>query len=244
MLELSFAAVQARPATRATVPRIDNYNAPTLLTYRSSPLPFQTLISSWFQLRSRAKVSEAITLFCGPYYAPFIYSQHRYASTFQSAEALAKMSSAKEKSTAQHKERVRAVRLTLLMAQFKGYVDSDVAGWATRVIQGRNDKSLGQLMKELISSTEEMGRQLIESTPNIADLIAATRTSVSHPGVRSTERLQRYLLGEALTWIVRVRILAELGVSVNELSSMVVQKPSFQQLLLELPTVTTSGSER
>ena len=50
-------------------------------------------------------------------------------------------------------------------------------------------------------------------------------------------RCARYQLGEALLWVLRVRLLAELGVPVSELSAQVTQKPAFQDLLRELATL-------
>lgn len=238
MLELSFTAVQPPPGSRPKVSRVDNYDAPTLLTYAKSPLSFEAFIGGWFRLRAR--LSEAVTLFCGPYYAPFIYSQHRYASTFQSAEALAhKTLTTREKTPSQHRARVKAVRLALLVAQLEEQLDSEAVAWATRLIS-RNDKPLRQLMQELISSTGEIGRLLVAAAPNLAESVATARTNVSHPGAKGPATLRRYWLGESLGWVIRVRLLAELGIPVDELSKNVLQKPSFQQLLHELPIVASS----
>jgi ApeA N-terminal domain 1 len=228
-LDLSFKAVQPAARARPTSSHLDNYDAPTLLTYAASPLPFGTLISGWFALSDR--LSDAVTLLCGPYYAPFIYSGHRYASTFQSAEALARAApNSREKTPSQHRERVEAVLAALQERQ----LDPEIAGWAVRVLQGRNDKPLRQLMAELISSAGEAGRELLAAAPDLPDRLAAARTSVSHPGAGGPGALTRYWLGEALTWVLRVRLLAEVGVPVSDLSASVTRKPSFQEVLSEL----------
>lgn len=208
---------------------VDNYDAPTLLTYAKSLLPFAALIGEWFRLQVR--LADVVTLFCGPYYAPFIYSEHRYAATFQSAEALARATlSTRDKTPSQHRARVEAVAAVLRAAQ----LDPETIDWATNVIQARNDKPLHQLMEELISSTGEMGHQLLAAASDLARLVAAARTSVSHPGAEGTRT--RYRLGEALEWVIRVRLLSELGLPVKDLSASVTQKPSFQQVLRELAT--------
>jgi hypothetical protein len=48
---------------------------------------------------------------------------------------------------------VEAVTAVLEAAQ----LGEDVTGWAMRVLQGRNDKPLRQLMEEMISSAGDMG---------------------------------------------------------------------------------------
>jgi hypothetical protein len=171
-----------------------------------SPLPFSALISDWFRLRTR--LSDVITLLCGPYYAPFIYGQHRYASTFQSAEALACATlPTRQKTRSEHAARVNAVTAALQDAQ----LDAETITWAENIIRGRNDKPLRQLIEELISSTGEMGHQLLAAAPDLPGSVAAARTSVSHPGPTGQGTLTRYWLGEALVRVARARILTELG---------------------------------
>jgi hypothetical protein len=234
-LELLFKAVQPAARAHPVATHLDSYDSPALLTYAASPLPFSALIGAWFGLYDR--LPDAITLLCGPYYAPFIYSSHRYASTFQSAEALARtLLDTREKPRRQHRERVEAVMAVLEKAQ----LDAEIAGWAMRVLQGRNDKPLRQLMEELISSAGDVGRELLATVPDLADLLASARTSVSHPGAEGPDALARYWLGEALIWVLRVRLLAELGVPVSDLSTRVIQKPAFQNILRELASFQPS----
>jgi ApeA-like protein/HEPN superfamily Apea-like protein len=237
-LELLFKAVQPAAGAHPAAVHLDSYGSPALLSYAASPLPFSTLIGAWFGLYDR--FSDVVTLLCGPYYAPFIYSRHRYASTFQSAEALARtVLDTREKGRPEHRARVEAVTAVLNDAQ----LGEDVTGWATRVLQGRNDKPLRQLMEELISSAGDMGRDLLATAPDLAGLLAAARTSVSHPGAEGPGALARYWLGEALIWVLRVRLLAELGVPVSDLSARVTQKPAFQDVLRELADLQPGAEE-
>lgn len=200
-----------------------------LLSYATSPLPFDALIGGWFGLYDR--FPDVMTLVSSPYYAPFIYSRHRYASTFQAAEALARaVPDTREKGRQEHRERVEAVVAVLKEAQ----LGEDVTGWAMRVLQSRNDKPLRQLMDELISSAGDMGGELLAAVPDLARLLADARTGVSHPGTEGPGALERYWLGEALIWVLRVRLLAELGVPVSQLSARVTAKSAFQDALSEL----------
>ena len=234
-LELLFKAVQPPARARQVATHLESYDSPALLTYAASPLPFSALIGAWFGLYDR--LNDAITLLCAPYYAPFIYGSHRYASTFQSAESLARtVLITREKLRRQHRARVEAVMVVLEEAQ----LDAEISGWAMRVLQGRNDKPLSQLMEELISSVGEVGRALLATVPDLAGLLASARTSVSHPGAEGPDALTRYWLGEALVWVLRVRLLAELGVPVSDLSARVIQKPAFQEILRELASFQPS----
>ena len=228
-LELLFKAVQPAAQTHLAATILDGQDSPALLTYATSPLPFDALIGGWFGLYDR--FPDVVTLLCGPYYASFIYGGHRYASTFQAAEALARAASdTREKGRQEHRERVEAVVAALKEAQ----LSEDVVGWAMRVLQSRNDKPLRQLMEELISSASDMGRELLSAVPDLAGLLAAARTGVSHPGVEGPGALERYWLGEALIWVLRVRLLAELGVPVSQLSARVTAKWAFRDALSEL----------
>lgn len=236
-LGLSFKAVQPAARSHPTAAQLVSYDSPSLLTYAESPLPFSRLIRSWFGLYSR--LPDSITLLCGPYYAPFIYGSHRYAATFQSAEALARtLLNAREKSRRQHRARMRAVTGALEEA----HVDPEITGWATRILQMRNDKPLHQLMEELISSTGYMGQMLLATVPDLGRRLAAARASVSHPGRSGPGTLARYWLGEALIWVLRVRLLIELGVPVSDLSANVTQKPAFRDVLRELASLAVSSS--
>jgi len=102
MVRVSFEAIQPAPGPTASWSAIMSYTAPTLLTFADSPISFGDLLPRWFELRS--ELSEVFVLLHAPYYAPFMFSEHRYSSTFQSAEALAharglRVERSREKST-------------------------------------------------------------------------------------------------------------------------------------------------
>jgi len=238
LLRLSFNAVQPPGGRSPSAAHLESYAAPTLLTYAGSPLPFADLIGEWFSLFAR--LPAPITLLCGPYYAPFIYSQHRYASTFQSAEALACAQDAgrREKTPLQHRQRVEAVTAVLEMAQ----LDADTVRWAASVLQGRNDKPLRTLMKEFIASTGEMGAQLLTALPDLPNQAAAARAGVSHPSATGPGTLERHWIGEALIWVIRVHLIARLGINITDLSASVTAKPAFQEILQELSALAAQQS--
>jgi ApeA N-terminal domain 1 len=227
-LRLSFQAVQRQAAAVPIAPP-DSYSSPTLLTYARSPVPFAALMTQWFALCD--ELPAAITLLCGPYYAPFIYSQHRYASTFQSAEAIAIAEmKRREKEPGEHRLRVEAVTAALQAAN----LDAKTVGWATRILQGRNEKPLRQLIEELIAATGAAGNQLLAAMPDLSQRAADARVGVSHPLDGHSAVLERHWIGEALTWVARLHLLARLGLDMTDLSGHVIEKPMFGQILAEL----------
>jgi hypothetical protein len=88
-----------------------------------------------------------------------------------------------------------------------------------------------------------LGQELLAAVPDLAGMLAAARTGVSHPGAEGPGPLTRYWLGEALIWVLRVRLLAELGVPVSDLSARVTQKPAFQDVLRELADLQPGADE-
>jgi len=236
-LRLFFEVVQA-PATGSPPDHPEAFSSPTLLTYSGSPVSFPTLMTEWFGLCER--LPAAITLLCGPYYAPFIYSQHRYASIFQSAEAIAKAElDGRQKEKSEHRLRVEAVAEVLQASN----LNEETVGWATRVLQGANHKPLRQLIEELIAATSEVGSQLLAAVPDLPQLAADARVGVSHPMDRRPGVLERHWIGEALVWVARVHLLAQLGVDMAELSQSVTAKPMFEQVVAELRALTAAAAE-
>jgi ApeA N-terminal domain 1 len=236
-LQLAFEAVQPSATGRPLV-HLAGYATPTLLTYAGSAVPFATLIIEWFALCER--LPAAVALLCGPYYAPFIYSQHSYASTFQSAEAIAThLFAGREKQLSEHLTRVEAVKAVLQAAD----LDADTVGWAIRILQGRNDKPLRQLIEELIAATGDMGSQLLAALPDLPQRAAEVRAGVSHPRDGRPTTLERYWIGEALTWVIRVHLLTHLGVAMSDLGARVTQKPLFERIVQELRSLAAEQAD-
>lgn len=236
LLDVACQLIQPRPGISPKAADIDSYTAPTLLTYRDltareAPVSFADLIPAWFGLYER--LSDVVTGLCGPYYAPFIYSGHRYASTFQSAEALAHgIFESRQKTRPEHRARVDAVAAALDAAG----LDTENLCWARRVLLGRNDKPLRELMEELITEADEIGVRLIRAAPRLAEEAAAARALVSHPGSGGPSVIRRYWIGEALTWLIRAHLLSQLGIPMKDVALKATQRASFEQVLNELRT--------
>jgi hypothetical protein len=231
LAEVSFEAVQPAPGPIPSWATVTSYTAPTLLTFADSPMPFADLLPRWFQLRSDLR--EVLVLLNGPYYASFMFSEHRYSSTFQSAEALAAALglSGREKSREDHGERVAAI---ISAAEAAG-VDEEAVDWARRILQTRNDKPLSKQIEDLIASTGEVGRVVLAASPAFGEIAAAARTGVSHGGAqRALGAVGRHWHGEILRWVIRTGILMVVGIDRSEIERRVQQRAGFQQALNEI----------
>jgi hypothetical protein len=234
LLDVACQLIQSRPGNPPRAADITTYTAPTLLTYRDlkagdAPVSFADLVPAWFGLLERH--ADVVTDLCGPYYAPFIYSGHRYASTFQSAEALAHgLYPSRQKPKKEHQARVDAVTDVL----DKAGLEPDILDWARRVLLSRNDKPLRQLIGELVAGAGEMGTQLTRAAPRFAEEAAKARAGVSHPGAEGPDVIRRYWLGEAITWIVRAHLLALLGIPITDTAARASRRASFKNVLAGL----------
>ena len=228
-LAVSFNAVQPSSRTPPTRAEIETYDAPTLVTRSDSPMPVEALIASWHHTRERLR--DAVTLLCVPFYAPFIYSEHRYASTFQAAEALAhELCTTTNKSKEDHRRRVETVTSAISAAG----LDEETVKWATAILAGHRDKSLPRLIEELTRSTGEVGERILEAIPTFPQDVARARVGVSHGGAQGTDPLRRCWLGDVLSWIIRVRMLSETGLPLDALVSRTLPKPRFTRAIREL----------
>lgn len=213
---------------------VRSYDRPTLLLPDNAFVPFHDLVPKWCDLIE--EIPDVLTQLCSPFYAPFMYSEHRYASTFQAAEALArKRYSSREKSKAEHAARVKAITDAAESAE----VDLATVKWAGKVLQGRNDKSLPDLISDLLVDAGAAGEQALAACPDLAQLMTKARTGVSHGGAKGATTVTRYWLGEVLVWILRLHLIRELGVPDEEAQRLVRSNPGFTYAIEQLSNSVT-----
>ncbi len=216
--------------------RMRSWDAPTLLLPDDSSLPFAELLPTWFSMLD--DLGEAVTLLCAPHYAPFMFGEHRYASTFQAAEALARrVFPGKEMTRREHRARVDAV----VNAAAAAGVPDDTVRWAQNLLQARNDRTLRALLQDLLDDAGPVGAAVRSAAPDAPARMARARTSVSHGGAPRESAHVQYWLGQTLAWIVRMHLLREAGVPPDIISDRVLAKAGFRQALdqIMLPTSTT-----
>jgi hypothetical protein len=221
------AAARRPPGNAAAA--IESYPAPTILTMRNSPVPVGALLTRWFELWP--SFQETLELLLSPLYAPFMYGEHGFASTFQGAEALHKAVGlpTSDLSKVEHKARVQAVAEALDAAD----VRQEVSEWVARLIDGRNDKPLAGRIEDLVLSTGRVGEAVLAADPGFALAVTRARVGVSHGGVGSAKRknldpVDRYWLGQVLRWVVRARLMMELLDEPEVAERLVVERHSFQ----------------
>lgn len=228
--EAFFSAVQPPASRTPTFADIESYTAPTILSLRRSPVAPDELVIRWFDLWSTYR--EVLTLLLSPLYAPFMYSEHGYSSTFQSAEALHDLVlPTRDVAKADHRQRVEAVIAALEAAK----IDAATIEWVTRLVQARNDKPLGRKIEDLVKATGSVGDAVLAADPSFPATAAAARTGVAHGGAAKTlDSLGRYWYGQVLRWVVRARLLMDLLDDAEEAQRRVVQRTPFQHALKEI----------
>jgi len=225
-----FSAVQRTEARTPTFADIEGFTAPTILSLRRSPIAGDILLSRWFDLW--VKHRETFTLLLAPLYAPFMYSEHGFSSTFQSAEALHDMVlPTRDLPKADHRTRVDAAVKALVAAQ----LDPALVEWASKVLCSRNDKPLGRKIQDLVTSTGSVGETVLAADPDFGATTAVARTGVSHGGAGKTlDSTARYWYGQVLRWVVRTRLLMELLDDHAEAQGRVLGRAPFRRALKEI----------
>lgn len=228
--EAFFNATQFPASRTPTFADIENYTAPTILSFRRSPVAPERLLIRWFELWSMHR--EALNLLLSPLYAPFMYSEHGFASTFQSAEALHDLVLAtRDVGKAEHRQRVNDVLSVLNDAG----LDDAAIDWASSVLQSKNDKPLWRKIEDLVKSTGAVGEAVLAADAAFGRTTAAARTGVSHGGATKTlDAVARYWYGQALRWVVRARLLMELLGDEDEAQRRVVSREPFRRCLKEI----------
>ncbi len=219
-----FEAVQPTQRSLVDVGVVVRRSAPTLFMLHDCPLPFEALMPCWFSLWKNYR--QAISLLHAPYYVDFMFGEHRYASIFQGAEAFVKsFSKGREKSPSEHEARVAAITSAARAAN----VDSAHVEWAERVLQSRNDRPLRERIRELTTSTGSVGAAVFSACPDFAEKVTGGRTGVSHGGQSQLlDANSKHWFGDVLRWIIRTRLLIELGVDMGEAGRIVSGKAAFR----------------
>jgi ApeA N-terminal domain 1/Apea-like HEPN len=226
---VAFNGLQMGPHIDVTPEQLLSWGSDTMLCRRELTQPFADLVSGWFT--AQEELSEATTLLTSPFYAPFMYSEHRYAATFQSAESIArKRYTGNEKAREEHAARVSAI----VEAARSREIPEETVEWAERVLRSRNDKPLAALIDELVTDAGELGSLIVAQDPEFARHAASARTRVSHPGGDTISTEQRYWYGHVLLWLVRARLATEAGLDAEVVYSRIVQRGNFTQAVAKL----------
>ncbi|WP_293781477.1 HEPN domain-containing protein [uncultured Aeromicrobium sp.] len=200
-------------------------DAPTLVLPDDPAIEFAELLPAWFGLRE--ELLDAVVQLCAPFYVMFIYSEHRYGSVFQAAEALARSRfESRQRPKGEHAARVAAI---VDAARAAGVEEAELE-WAGNVLRSRNDRPLKYLIDELL---ERSGVVAEPQRTLLAPKMASARAGVSHGGAEGVDSVLRYWLGQVLQWVVRAHLLDELGIPADAMAKRLRSKPGFQRALNE-----------
>ena len=221
--EAFFAAVQPSERRPPTIGAVDNWTAPTILTMRNCPMPLGELLERWFALWQQR--TDVLTLLLSPLYAPFIYSEHGFASAFQCAEALHDLVlPTRDVTKAEHAARLASITQALESA----HVAADTVAWATNVLRSRNDKPLSRKIDDLVRTTGAVGDAVLKADERFGATASAARAGVSHGGSDKTlDSTGRYWYGQALRWVTRASLLGELLDDASDAQRRVVEREAF-----------------
>lgn len=233
LLNVFFEALQPAEGVGATAAGLQSYNSPLLWRYNDPAVPFSVFVPEWFVLQEQ--LGEAVTLLCGPFYASFMYNEHRYASFFQAAESLSKLYySGTQRAREQHKKRVARVCEILESEQW----DPDDVEWARGLLGQRNDKPARQLLGQLVKDAFGVGAALERLPNDFVRRAVYARNGVSHSGLEPVPPAERYWLGQALLWLVRFHLLLEMGLPPEPFGKTVACRERFRFGLEQLKPLT------
>lgn len=238
-LEVHTSGIQPAGSDVLSVARARSYDSPVLHVREQAGPDAGDVLMRWYAIHDDLR--EVVDLLTGPFHAPFTYVEHRYGALFQSAEAYAKRRyGGTEKTKKEHRDRVAAVTDALAA----GDLPEDVVGWATRILQGRNDRSLPQMLDALAAACGQAGGDLLAAAPGFARQAAALRAGVAHGGSDRPDPLVAHWHGEALLWLMRIALLAEAGVPVERTSARATAVPSWKRAVDEIAAHAAARAER
>ena len=230
-LEVLFASTQAARSRELLPSTARNYDSSMLAGHEDLPL---SLLTKWAVQEDED--DDCIMLLCSPFFAPFMYVENKYANTYQSAESMAAdRHGGREMDRAAHRERMARIEDALTQA---GISDDEIA--RVKRLTNRNDKTQVQLLTEWIESCGDVGEAVLAAVPNFAQLAASARVSVSHGGAARFDSLTKHWLTEVLRFLVRYRLLLEMGVAEDHLTRRIVKNPQFTRPLKELAVLGAS----
>lgn len=237
-LEVHTSGVQSAGADVLSVARARSYDSPVLHLREHAGPDAGEVLERWYAVHDDLR--EVVDLLTGPFHAPFTYVEHRYSAIFQSAEAYAKRRhGGPEKTKSEHRDRIAAVTGALAAAD----LPEEVVGWATRILQGRNDRSLPQMIEALAAACGQAGGNLLAAAPGFARQAAALRAGVAHGGSDRPDPLVAYWHGQALLWLMRIVLLAEAGVPVERTSARAAAVPSWKRAVNEIAAHAAAQAE-
>jgi hypothetical protein len=204
-----------------------------LVTWPMVPFEFQTLIERWFVLVDSQ--SKAIGMLLMPDWAPYLYADDKLLSAFLAVESY-------------HDKAIggNAVPQQMHKARVKAIVESapeEHREWLQNVLWDKNSKSQERKLSEAIERAGSTGRAVLEALPKFAKLAAKSRHKVAHPSEYDVSTGAQFVfLGCGLRWLLRHCVLLDLGLTEEQVTSLIKRLREFENDLQELATLRQASS--
>lgn len=189
------------------------------ILFSASDAPDQ-VISRWGDVV--AEHGSVIPLVFAPAYAPFIYSEHRFTSIVQAAEALHdQLHGSQDLSTEQHNARVNAVLATELPPEH--------AQWVADVLRSANSPPFRRKIERLLADCPPLAERTDVS--ELARRIVKTRNPLAHGALHRQgmlDHVERHWVAEILRFVISWDLLIALGITRDDASERVARHLDFR----------------
>lgn len=202
-----------RPTSSA---ELGSYWSSTLASFDEAfRADFAGVIAKWFQLHQ--ELQPAITAAISPWYRDGMYSDHRFASAVQAAEAYAGIRfGEQERSSSSHRDRVNRV----LTALEESDLTEDERSWTRGVLSNANRRPMRKQLEQVVDRTGLLGEAIRSVVPQFEKEVNELRRRTHHGGRRDgLGGPALFWYGEAMRVVVRVAILMDLGLADHDLIS-------------------------
>lgn len=195
-----------------------------LFTASELPGEFGDGLARWFELH--ASYASVIGRMLSVSHAPFIYEDQRFLALAQAAEAYHGISIGGTPTPKdEHKQRVSLAAADL--------ADPDLRSWAVPILAESNWFHLTERLEQLLEGAGSMGELIaVPDRETLLKRIVKTRNYLTHHGEKHSLVLSSlsdlFWHGQALAWLLRIRLMGQLGFSEEEIAKRVRRTPRFQ----------------
>lgn len=224
-----------QPGPHTVAPRrYQPYAHDMLFTLDDYESGWPQLIPTWLQLQDKLELAGDV--FFGTRYAPASYLETRFLSIAQAVEGYHRRCFSNEDIPAEeHSRRLEEVLSAILEQHLE---------WAGSKLKYANEPSYARRIKELIKTTDPLLRQLLGKTSRFARAAVQSRNFYTHLKQESEDAVARgedlFWLTEKLSWLLRVRLLLDLGFTHKHCAELLERNRAFRWAVAARPDTKNS----